>query len=85
MPLYEQWGHTFSKTIDLKIKLQVEKSQKHNQSLPKRSNSRKKEYHSMKGYTIEVQNYQFKIYPTQQKFSKVDFFICKVAKLSNFH
>ena len=43
MPPYEQWGHTFSKTIDLKIKLQVEKSQKHNQSLPKRSNSRKKD------------------------------------------
>ena len=47
MPPYEQWGHTFSKTVDLNIKLQVEKSQKENQSLPKsslpkRSNSRRK-------------------------------------------
>ena len=37
MPPYEQWGHTFSKTVDLNITLQVEKSQKDNQSLPKRS------------------------------------------------
>ena len=37
MPPYEQWGHTFCKTVDLNIKLQVEKCQKENQSLPKNS------------------------------------------------
>ena len=37
MPPYEQWGHTFSKTVDLNIKLQVERCQKEYQSLPKNS------------------------------------------------